>query len=172
MFHKGSRQTHFASQVTRFADIYASTVVNLVYYPFFYFFRAVPQLVCHLITKHIIIFILQMPHESTVDPEEPMHFKSWGDETSQPGLLDRRRSTIAQIAAHALRINDSLSIQTHPDLPLHVTHDHDDDGDPDDDQSDVNPDGDIEGRSRITYTPPKKKVEQTSNNDDKPKEED
>jgi 5' nucleotidase family len=42
---QGSRQTHFASQVTRFADIYASTVVNLVYYPFFYFFRAVPQLV-------------------------------------------------------------------------------------------------------------------------------
>jgi hypothetical protein len=42
---KGSRQTHFASQVTRYADIYASTVVNLVYYPFFYFFRAVPQLV-------------------------------------------------------------------------------------------------------------------------------
>ena len=41
----GSRQTHFASQVTRFADIYASTVVNLIYYPFFYFFRAVPQLV-------------------------------------------------------------------------------------------------------------------------------
>jgi len=42
---EGSRQTHFASQVTRFADIYASNVVNLVYYPFFYFFRAVPQLV-------------------------------------------------------------------------------------------------------------------------------
>ena len=41
----GSRQTHFASQVSRFADIYASTAVNLVYYPFFYFFRAVPQLV-------------------------------------------------------------------------------------------------------------------------------
>jgi 5'-nucleotidase len=156
LFRTGSRQTHFASQVTRFADIYASTVVNLVYYPFFYFFRAVPQL---------------MPHESTVDPEEPMHFKSWGDERSQPGLLDRRRSTIAQIAAHTLRINDSLSIQTHPDLPLHVTHDHDDDGDPDDDQSGCDPDGDIEGRSRINYTPPKRKVEQTSDNDDKPKQE-
>jgi 5'-nucleotidase len=48
LLNKGSRQTHFASQVSRFADIYASTVVNLVYYPFFYFFRAVPQLVCHL----------------------------------------------------------------------------------------------------------------------------
>ncbi|CAF4269431.1 unnamed protein product, partial [Rotaria magnacalcarata] len=75
--------THFASQVTRFADIYASTVVNLVYYPFFYFFRAVPQL---------------MPHESTVDPEEPLHFTSWGDEKSQMDSLDRRRSTFGQIS--------------------------------------------------------------------------
>jgi 5'-nucleotidase len=49
LFRTGSRQTHFASQVTRFADIYASSVVNLVYYPFFYFFRAVPQLVYYFI---------------------------------------------------------------------------------------------------------------------------
>jgi 5'-nucleotidase len=58
LLNKGSRQTHFASQVTRFADIYASTVVNLVYYPFFYFFRAVPQLVCHLITNHQYFYFI------------------------------------------------------------------------------------------------------------------
>jgi hypothetical protein len=58
LLNKGSRQTHFASQVTRFADIYASTVVNLVYYPFFYFFRAVPQLVCHLMTNHKYLFFI------------------------------------------------------------------------------------------------------------------
>ncbi len=76
-----------------------------------------------------------MPHESTVDPEEPMHFKSWGDEGSQSDLLDRRRSTYGQISAFTPRFSQSLSIQTHPDLPLRVTHDHDDDGDPDDDIS-------------------------------------
>jgi len=114
------------------------------------------------------LFIPQMPHESTVDPEEPMHFKSWGDETSQSDLFDRRRSTIGHISANAARINQSLSIQTHPDLPLFVTHDHDDDGDPDDDDKLVfDPDGEVERQSRITYTPPKRKVEQTLNGDDK-----
>jgi len=119
--------------------------VNLVYYPFFYFFRAVPQL---------------MPHESTVDPEEPMHFKSWGDEPSQSDILDRRRSTYYQVTTSTPRCNRSLSIQTHPDLPLFVTHDHDDDGDPDDDadpdddQVLIDPDGEIELRTRVTYTPP------------------
>ena len=99
-----------------------------------------------------------MPHESTVDPEEPMHFKSWGDEISPSELLDRRRSTIAQISTGIPRLNQSLSIQTHPDLPLHVTHDHDDDGDPDDDNSVFDLDGDLERESRVTYTPPKRKV--------------
>jgi hypothetical protein len=115
-----------------------------------------------------------MPHESTVDPEEPMHFKSWGDETSQSDISDRRRSTYGQITASTPRINQSLSIQTHPDLPLHVTHDHDNDGDPDDDDDDslpFDPDEDIQLRPRITYTPPKRKVEQTVNGDDKQKEE-
>ncbi len=100
-----------------------------------------------------------MPHESTVDPEEPMHFKSWGDEKSQSDLLDRRRSTIGQFAANAPRMNHSLSIQTHPDLPLHVTHDHDDDGDPDDEPSVFDLDGNIERQSRVTYTPPRRKVD-------------
>ena len=115
-----------------------------------------------------------MPHESTVDPEEPMHFKSWGgDETSQSDLLDRRRSTFGQITSSTPRTTQALSIQTHPDLPLHVTHDHDDDGDPDDDDdnsSSFNKSADLELRPRITYTPPRKKVEQTVNGNDKPKD--
>ncbi|CAF0774343.1 unnamed protein product [Adineta steineri] len=160
LFRTGSRQTHFASQVTRYADIYASTVINLVYYPFFYFFRAVPQL---------------MPHESTVDPEEPMHFKSWGDETSESDTSDHRRSIHGQVTASTPRLNHTLPIQTHPDLPLHVTHDHDDDGGDDDDDdenenediSTTDPDIDLNLRSRITYTPPKRKVEQISSGDNK-----
>ena len=56
LFRTGSRQTHFASQVSRYADIYASSVVNLVYYPFFYFFRAVPQLVCCRSRERVTLF--------------------------------------------------------------------------------------------------------------------
>ncbi|KAJ8338780.1 hypothetical protein SKAU_G00355660 [Synaphobranchus kaupii] len=49
----GSRQTLFASQLMRYADLYATSCLNLLYYPFSYLFRAPPIL---------------MPHESTVDP--------------------------------------------------------------------------------------------------------
>jgi len=55
LFRSGSRQTHFASQITRYADIYAHTHLNLLHYPFFYLFKA-PQIL--------------MPHESTVNPHE------------------------------------------------------------------------------------------------------
>ncbi|KAG9335724.1 hypothetical protein JZ751_004260 [Albula glossodonta] len=48
----GSRQTLFASQLMRYADLYAASCLNLLYYPFSYLFRAPPVL---------------MPHESTVD---------------------------------------------------------------------------------------------------------
>ncbi|CAF3474085.1 unnamed protein product [Rotaria sp. Silwood1] len=151
LFRTGSRQTHFASQVTRFADIYASTAVNLVYYPFFYFFRAVPQL---------------MPHESTVDPEEPMHFKSWGDENPQSNMPARPRSIIYETFPNISHLDNSISavssIHTHPDLPLHVTHDHDNDSDPDDDSpSNVGQDLDSDLESKVTNTSPRRNVKST-----------
>lgn len=52
LFRSGSRQTLFSSQLIRYADLYAATFLNLLYYPFSYVFRALPVL---------------MPHESTVD---------------------------------------------------------------------------------------------------------
>lgn len=55
LFRSGSRQTYFASQAMRYADLYSASCINLLYYPFSYLFRAPPQL---------------MPHESTVDHEE------------------------------------------------------------------------------------------------------
>jgi 5'-nucleotidase len=61
LFRSGSRTTFFASQVERYADIYASSCYNLVHYPTFYFFRAPMML---------------MPHESTVDHAAVMHQKS------------------------------------------------------------------------------------------------
>lgn len=45
LFRSGSRQTHFASQVTRYADIYAASHLNLLHYPFFYLYKAPPMLV-------------------------------------------------------------------------------------------------------------------------------
>ncbi|XP_062817032.1 cytosolic purine 5'-nucleotidase-like isoform X1 [Anolis carolinensis] len=54
LFRCGSRQTLFSSQLTRYADLYAASFVNFLYYPFSYLFRAPPTLV-------------HMPHESTVE---------------------------------------------------------------------------------------------------------
>ena len=48
LFRSGSRQTHFSTQVARYADVYASTLLNLIYYPFSYMFRAPAMLVCCL----------------------------------------------------------------------------------------------------------------------------
>lgn len=102
-----------------------------------------------------------MPHESTVDPEEPMHFKSWGDDKAQVDTPDQTSK------ANATRLNHSVSvtttIQTHPDLPLHVTHDHDADGDPDDeDQTNSDQNLEFDLRSRVKYTPPKRSIESTN----------
>ncbi|XP_069622853.1 cytosolic purine 5'-nucleotidase-like [Ranitomeya imitator] len=52
LFRSGSRQTLFSSQLIRYADLYASSFLNLLYYSFSYVFRALPVL---------------MPHESTMD---------------------------------------------------------------------------------------------------------
>lgn len=49
LFRSGSRQTFFASQVIRYADLYASTFLNLLHYPFSYFFKAAPMLVIYLL---------------------------------------------------------------------------------------------------------------------------
>jgi len=56
LFRSGSRQTFFSSQVVRYADLYAATCLNLLYYPFSYMFRAPPML---------------LPHESTAGTGYP-----------------------------------------------------------------------------------------------------
>ena len=45
IFFSGSRQTFFAAQVTRYADIYATSFLNLLHYPFCYMFKAPTMLV-------------------------------------------------------------------------------------------------------------------------------
>ncbi|XP_056147214.1 cytosolic purine 5'-nucleotidase-like isoform X7 [Lampris incognitus] len=53
LLRSGSRQTLFASQLMRYADIYSSSCINLLHYPFNYLFMAPPVL---------------MPHEAFLDP--------------------------------------------------------------------------------------------------------
>ncbi|XP_078358922.1 cytosolic purine 5'-nucleotidase-like isoform X2 [Oculina patagonica] len=86
LFRSGNRQTFFASQATRYADLYAASCVNLLHYPFSYLFRAPPQL---------------MPHESTVEhtgelfePTESSAFAPRGFSFSEdtPGTLQRELS--------------------------------------------------------------------------------
>lgn len=48
LFRCGSRQTLFASQLMRYADLYAASFLNFLYYPFSYLFRASPVLVTPL----------------------------------------------------------------------------------------------------------------------------
>ena len=59
LFRSGSRQTFFSSQVVRYTDLYASTCLNLLYYPFSYMFRAPPMLLPHEST---------VPHDAFDDP--------------------------------------------------------------------------------------------------------
>ncbi|KAM6113214.1 LOW QUALITY PROTEIN: cytosolic purine 5'-nucleotidase-like [Phoenicopterus ruber ruber] len=46
-FRCGSRQTLFANQLMRYADLYAASFINFLYYPFSYLFRAPPVLMAH-----------------------------------------------------------------------------------------------------------------------------
>lgn len=47
LFRTGSRNTMFAGQVLRFADLYGSSFINLFFYPFSFLFRAEAQLMPH-----------------------------------------------------------------------------------------------------------------------------
>ncbi|EPY82600.1 cytosolic purine 5-nucleotidase [Camelus ferus] len=51
LFRSGSRQTLFASQVMRYADLYAASFINLLYYPFSYLFRAAHVLPGHMVAQ-------------------------------------------------------------------------------------------------------------------------
>jgi len=46
-FRSGTRESYFCTQVQRFADLYCSDVVLLLYYPFNYYFSAIPTLLPH-----------------------------------------------------------------------------------------------------------------------------
>uniref|UniRef100_A0A8B9K2P6 5'-nucleotidase, cytosolic II n=1 Tax=Astyanax mexicanus TaxID=7994 RepID=A0A8B9K2P6_ASTMX len=114
LFRSGSRQTLFASQVMRYADLYAATFINLLYYPFSYLFRA----------AHV-----QMPHESTVE-----HTHVDINDTESPMATRNRRSVDFkdyECKRHQLTRSISEIQPPHlfPQTPQEITHCHDEDDD-------------------------------------------
>ncbi|KAF7663389.1 hypothetical protein LDENG_00211370 [Lucifuga dentata] len=114
LFRSGSRQTLFASQVMRYADLYAASFINLLYYPFSYLFRA----------AHVL-----MPHESTV---EHTHV----DMDTESPLATRNRthcSDCKDLECKRNQLTRSFSEIKPPNLfpqtPQEITHCHDEDDD-------------------------------------------
>ncbi|XP_059803218.1 5'-nucleotidase, cytosolic IIa isoform X3 [Hypanus sabinus] len=116
LFRSGSRQTLFASQVMRYADLYAASFINLLYYPFSYLFRA----------AHVL-----MPHESTVEhshvdinyAESPMatRNRSMGSADFKGTEFKRHQLTRS--------ISEIKPPNLFPQTPQEITHCHDEDDD-------------------------------------------
>ncbi|XP_019880637.1 cytosolic purine 5'-nucleotidase isoform X3 [Aethina tumida] len=109
LFRSGSRQTFFSSQVVRYADLYAATHLNLLYYPFSYMFRAPAML---------------LPHESTVAHEQ-RYIAEWGcfDSSNDNDGNEQRRTTVHK----PLERSSSQIPHVRPETPQQVTHNHDED---------------------------------------------
>lgn len=120
LFRSGSRQTFFSSQVVRYADLYAATFLNLIYYPFSYMFRAPAML---------------LPHESTVAHEqrfimdEPMISRSRSKQYSNSRIpnFDNLDESKEFTQSSQLLINKMSVPHARPETPRSVTHTHDED---------------------------------------------
>ncbi|XP_015591368.1 cytosolic purine 5'-nucleotidase isoform X2 [Cephus cinctus] len=116
LFRSGSRQTFFSSQVVRYADLYAATFLNLIYYPFSYMFRAPAML---------------MPHESTVAHEQRFVMETPMISRSRTFKLadDEEEQNSRPVAQRALEVEHANNQIPHarPETPRNVTHTHDED---------------------------------------------
>ncbi|XP_050746555.1 cytosolic purine 5'-nucleotidase isoform X1 [Drosophila biarmipes] len=122
LFRSGSRQTFFSSQVVRYADVYAATLLNLIYYPFSYMFRAPAML---------------LPHESTVahdqahQPPPPLAPAAPVTGTSSVAASPDEPARIVAGTEQAKDSKDlhraSSIVHTRPSTPTVVTHTHDED---------------------------------------------
>ncbi|KAF9423577.1 hypothetical protein HW555_001132 [Spodoptera exigua] len=95
LFRSGSRQTFFSSQVVRYADLYAASFLNLMYYPFCYMFRAPAML---------------MPHESTVAHEQRFTFDRH--------TIDRSRNSSVPLIMGVGDIPEELSSRSSSDISV------------------------------------------------------
>ncbi|CAH1188488.1 unnamed protein product [Phyllotreta striolata] len=112
LFRSGSRQTFFSSQVVRYADLYAASYLNLLYYPFSYMFRAPAML---------------LPHESTVAHEQ--HFVEFGNERDAPTEIPEPEPPRPEPKNEKRPLERAPSQIPHvrPETPQSVTHNHDED---------------------------------------------
>ncbi|XP_058830579.1 cytosolic purine 5'-nucleotidase isoform X2 [Topomyia yanbarensis] len=127
LFRSGSRQTFFSGQVVRYADLYAATIMNLMYYPFSYMFRAPAML---------------LPHESTVAHEQrftleaPMIQRTRSRNPGTPNVEQPPEELFAEVSAIdekeaaglLIAAGSNVSVpHTRPETPRSVTHTHDED---------------------------------------------
>lgn len=120
LFRSGSRQTFFSSQVVRYADLYAATFLNLIYYPFSYMFRAPAMLLPHESTvAHEQRFIMDAPMISRTRSKAYTSTSTSEDNTQK---LDD-----GKVEMHYLdKVNPSVP-HKRPETPRSVTHNHDED---------------------------------------------
>ncbi|XP_046739242.1 cytosolic purine 5'-nucleotidase isoform X1 [Diprion similis] len=132
LFRSGSRQTFFSSQVVRYADLYAATFLNLIYYPFSYMFRAPAML---------------MPHESTVAHEQRFVMETPMISRSRTFKLTDEEEDQGKVFSQGLVDIDHTGSQiphARPETPRNVTHTHDEDCS--DEDSDSQKQANIEAR--------------------------
>lgn len=117
LFRSGSRQTFFSSQVVRYADLYAATFLNMIYYPFSYMFRAPAML---------------MPHESTVTHEQrfnmdaPSIQRSRNQNAEEESEVKYTKPTTGPFYEMEVLAGGTVP-HTRPEIPTSVTHTHDED---------------------------------------------
>ncbi|XP_062539624.1 cytosolic purine 5'-nucleotidase isoform X3 [Armigeres subalbatus] len=127
LFRSGSRQTFFSSQVVRYADLYAATILNLMYYPFSYMFRAPAMLLPHESTvAHEQRFTLDAPmiqRTRSRNPGTPNDQQATGVEE-----VSKEVSAITEKDLNMLVVSGNVSVpHTRPETPRSVTHTHDED---------------------------------------------
>ncbi|KAL4232109.1 Cytosolic purine 5'-nucleotidase [Mactra antiquata] len=122
LFRSGSRQTFFASQVMRYADLYAASFLNLLHYPFSYVFRAPAML---------------MPHESTVGHEDVLQHNEIIASRSRHSADVSPISPMNNTKRHPLERSDTMNARRFADTPRQFTQvqeDDDSDGSKDSDK--------------------------------------
>lgn len=136
LFRSGSRQTFFSSQVSRYADLYAATILNLMYYPFSYMFRAPAMLLPHESTvAHEQRFTLDAPMiqrtrsrqlgtpNNAPEQLQQLHFQQQQQEETSKEISDIEKDAAGLPAA-----TGNVSVpHTRPETPRSVTHTHDED---------------------------------------------
>lgn len=129
LFRSGSRQTFFSSQVSRYADLYATTILNLMYYPFSYMFRAPAMLLPHESTvAHEQRFTLDAPMIQRTRPRNAgtpnaEHHAANEEVSKEVSAITEKDLTLLSVSAAG---NVSVP-HTRPETPRSVTHTHDED---------------------------------------------